>query len=269
MSTQKDKKVALAIMAHPDDIEWRASGTLMKLKEQGWETHYLSVANGCYGTREHSYEDIVRIRREESKQAAEFIGTEYHESLSDDLGIYHTEELVKKVAAVVRKVQPDVILTHPLNDYMEDHINTGRLAATAAFARAAINYQTIPEVDAYDKDVCIYMAQPHRLHDRMRNPVLAELYIDATDLIMKKAEAICLHKSQEAWLADSQGTATLADGMIEDACAIGRQSHQFECAEGWNRHYHVGYSSESYDPLFEALRQDAVKRNTQENIQCH
>lgn len=253
------RKVALAIMAHPDDIEWRAAGTLIRLREQGWEIHYLSVANGCYGTREHSYQDIVALRREESRQAAELIGAKYHESLCDDLGIYHTEELVRKAAAVVRQVQPDIILTHPFNDYMEDHSNTGRLACTAAFARAAVNYQTMPPVAAYNKDVCIYMALPHRLHDRMRQPIHAELYIDVNHQMSEKAEAICLHKSQEAWLGDTQETKTLADEMMIDCAHMGRYSGVFEYAEGWNRHYHVGYCDADSDPLFEALKPAAAQ----------
>ncbi|MFZ9448692.1 MAG: PIG-L family deacetylase, partial [Alphaproteobacteria bacterium] len=32
---------ALAIFAHPDDIEFVAAGTLLQLKQRGWETHYL------------------------------------------------------------------------------------------------------------------------------------------------------------------------------------------------------------------------------------
>lgn len=252
-------KIALAIMAHPDDIEWRASGTLMQLRDAGWEIHYVSLANGCYGTREHSYQDIVSIRRKESMAAADFMRAIYHESICDDLSIYHTEEMVRKVAAVIRKVQPDIILTHPLEDYMEDHINTGRLSCTAAFARAAVNYKSIPEVPAYNKDVCIYMSQPHRLHDRMRQPIGAELYIDVTSYMDDKSTAICMHKSQEAWLGESQGSKTLADEMIEDCHIMGNQSGRFAFAEGWNRFYHVGYCQYQDDPLYNSLQQHAIQ----------
>ncbi|NOI65715.1 PIG-L deacetylase family protein [Vibrio sp. 99-8-1] len=256
-----NSKIALAIMAHPDDIEWRASGTLMQLKNAGWEIHYVSLANGCYGTREHSYQDIVAIRRKESMEAAKFMGAIYHESICDDLSIYHSEEMVKKVAAIIRTVQPDIILTHPLEDYMEDHMNTARLTCTAAFARAAVNYQSLPEVSAYNKDVCIYMSQPHRLHNRMRQPIGAELYIDVTSYMEVKSIAICLHKSQEAWLGESQSTKTLADEMIEDCREMGNQSKKYAFAEGWSRFYHVGYCDSEYDPLYLSLHQHAIRSN--------
>ena len=36
----------LAIFAHPDDIEFRAAGTLLLLKQRGWEVHYCNLSNG-------------------------------------------------------------------------------------------------------------------------------------------------------------------------------------------------------------------------------
>ena len=42
---------AMAIAAHPDDIEFLMAGTLRLLAEAGWETHYLTVANGSCGSR--------------------------------------------------------------------------------------------------------------------------------------------------------------------------------------------------------------------------
>ncbi|MFM8323699.1 MAG: PIG-L family deacetylase, partial [Pirellulaceae bacterium] len=42
----------LAIAAHPDDIEFVMSGTLMHLVELGWKAHYLNIANGYCGSME-------------------------------------------------------------------------------------------------------------------------------------------------------------------------------------------------------------------------
>ena len=67
-------KVAIAVSCHPDDDEFMMAGTLMRLKEAGYEIHYLNVANGSLGTAEHTYEEIVRIRRAESIAAAKMAG---------------------------------------------------------------------------------------------------------------------------------------------------------------------------------------------------
>ena len=44
------KPIAIAIGAHPDDIEFYMAGTLVLLERTGWETHYLNVGNGCCGS---------------------------------------------------------------------------------------------------------------------------------------------------------------------------------------------------------------------------
>jgi hypothetical protein len=41
---------ALAIFAHPDDIEFVAAGTLLLLKQAGWEIHYLNLSSGNLGS---------------------------------------------------------------------------------------------------------------------------------------------------------------------------------------------------------------------------
>lgn len=50
----ENRKVAFAIGAHPDDIEFMMGGTLFLLKEAGFESHYMTVANGSCGTTTHS-----------------------------------------------------------------------------------------------------------------------------------------------------------------------------------------------------------------------
>ena len=41
---------AFAIAAHPDDIEFVMAGTLLQLRDAGYEIHYLNIANGCCGS---------------------------------------------------------------------------------------------------------------------------------------------------------------------------------------------------------------------------
>jgi len=131
-----------AVAAHPDDIEFLMAGTLILMRRAGCEVHYLCIANGSCGTAELERDEIVRIRQGEARAAAESIGAVYHESLVDDLEIFYEKGLLARVAALVRKVSPDVLLTHSPVDYMEDHQNAARLAVTAilrAFSVTARN----------------------------------------------------------------------------------------------------------------------------------
>jgi LmbE family N-acetylglucosaminyl deacetylase len=137
-------KRVFAVAAHPDDIEFDMAGTLILLGRAGYELHYMTIANGSCGTTQYSREEIIRIRRGEAMAAAASIGAVFHESLVDDLAIFYERELLARVAAVMREVAPEIVLTHSPADYMEDHQNAARLAVTAAFARGMPNFSTEP-----------------------------------------------------------------------------------------------------------------------------
>jgi hypothetical protein len=61
-------KVALAIGAHPDDIEFMMCGTLLLLKRAGYDIHYLNLSSGNLGSTEHSSEDAAAVRLQEAHQ---------------------------------------------------------------------------------------------------------------------------------------------------------------------------------------------------------
>ncbi|MAP72742.1 MAG: LmbE family protein, partial [Planctomycetaceae bacterium] len=128
-------KTAFAICAHPDDIEFLMSGTMMRLSDAGYKLHYMNVANGCCGSTIHSAEETARIRFAESQAAAEFVDAVFHPPLCNDLEVFYHKDTLEQLTAVIRTVKPNIILTHSPQDYMEDHTNTCRLAVTAAFCR--------------------------------------------------------------------------------------------------------------------------------------
>ena len=150
---------AIAIAAHPDDIEYMMAGTLCLLKEAGYQTHYLNVATGSGGSVVHRASALRRIRRREGQEAAAILGAEFHESLVDDLEIVYSVPLLRRVAAIVREVRPTIVLTHSPQDYMEDHMNTCRLAVTAAFARGIPNFRAGRSA-AWSGDTTVYHAMP-------------------------------------------------------------------------------------------------------------
>ena len=51
---------ALAVFAHPDDMEFLASGTLLRLQHAGYEIHCLAVANGSCGSSVHGADETAR-----------------------------------------------------------------------------------------------------------------------------------------------------------------------------------------------------------------
>jgi LmbE family N-acetylglucosaminyl deacetylase len=248
--------VALAIAAHPDDIEFGMAGTLLRLAAAGWETHYLTVADGSCGSIQFSAARTRAIRRREARRAARILGAHFHESLVPDLEILYTLDLLRRVAAVVRQVQPTILLTHSPQDYMEDHVNTSRLAVSAAFARGMPNFRTVPTRAATGGEVTIYHAMPHGLCDALGRRVLPGAYVNTTAVHRLKRAALAAHASQKTWLDVSQGMDSYLRAMDQCSRTVGRMSAQFKHAEGWRRHAHLGFCAANADPLRAALGKD-------------
>jgi N-acetylglucosamine malate deacetylase 1 len=246
-------KRAFAVAAHPDDIELFMAGTLFLLREAGYEIHYMNVANGCCGTTQYDAETIARMRLAEAQEAAQFLGAVFHPPLCRDLEIFYERETLLRLAAVMREVAPEIVLTHSPDDYMEDHMNTCRLVVTAAFSRGMRNFPVEPPRAPILDPVTVYHAQPFSHRDPLGRLVEPDLYVDVSNVVERKVEMLAKHASQKRWLDESQGhdsyLQTLRD--LDEEC--GRMSGMFRYAEGWRRHLHLGFCAPQDDPLGAAL----------------
>ncbi len=246
-------KKAFAVAAHPDDIEFVMSGTLMLLKKAGYEIHYMTVANGSCGTTVHNSEAIIKIRREESVNAAGCIGAVYHESLVNDIEIFYERGLLARLGSVIREAAPEILLVPSPVDYMEDHVNTSRLAVTAAFCRGMMNFPVEPPHGAIDREVTIYHALPAGICDQLGRAVHPGIFVDVSGVIEQKKAMLAAHKSQKEWLDKSQGMDSYINSMVGLARKVGKLSGRYEYAEGWFKHSHLGFCPEDADPLTHTL----------------
>ncbi len=253
------KPRAFAVAAHPDDIEFVMAGTLILLGQSGYELHYMNIANGCCGTTEYSAAEAAEIRAREGQAAAESIGAVFHPSLVNDLEIFYNHESLTRLAAVMREVAPEILLVHSPIDYMEDHMNACRLALTAAFARGMPNYPTVPARAPVDQPVTVYHAQPHGNRDPLGNLVRPSMFVDIKGVIELKTAMLACHASQKQWLDTSQGFNSYLTTMHDLSREVGGLSGIFEYAEGWRRHYPIGFGSVESDPLAEALSPHVLK----------
>ena len=246
-------KVVIAVAAHPDDVEFMMGGTLLLLKQDGWETHYLNVSSGNCGSQKMNAEETAQVRGDEAQRAAELLGATWHPGFSNDLEILYDVSHLRKLAAILHEVAPDVVLTHSPQDYMEDHENVSRLAVTAAFTHSMPNFETDPPTEPPFKEVSIYHAMPYGLRDNLRKKVDAGLFVDVASVAELKLSALAAHESQRSWLDASQGLDSYLARMEELDREVGALSRRFERAEGWRRRHHPGFTSEDIDPLLEAL----------------
>jgi N-acetylglucosamine malate deacetylase 1 len=244
-----------AVAAHPDDIEFVMAGTLIRLRDAGYELHYMNVANGCCGSTEYDAASAARIRREEAMAACRSIGAVFHESMLNDLEIFYDRPTLVRLAAIMREVAPQIVLTHAPVDYMEDHTNTCRLAVTAAFVRGMPNFPAEPPTPAISQPVTVYHAQPHGNQTPLGAPVVPSLFIDITDVMPQKTAMLACHASQKRWLDESQGLDSYLHTMQELSAEVGRMSGRYQYAEGWRRHLHLGFCDAGADPLAAAISQ--------------
>jgi LmbE family N-acetylglucosaminyl deacetylase len=259
---------ALAIAAHPDDIEFLMGGTLLLLKRAGFETHYLTLASGNCGSSEYNSATTRRVRGAEARAAAKILGAIFHPSLTDDLEIFYGLELLRPLAAVVREVKPAILLTHSPRDYMEDHMTTGRLAVTAAFARGMPNFKTTPSRAAVSGEVTVYHSMPHGLRDGLRRRIVPGAFVNTTPVQKTKRAALAAHRSQRTWLDVSQGMDSYLMAMEEMSLEVGAMSGRFRHAEGWRRHLHLGFCAPAADPLRDALgRHYLINKNYERSLE--
>jgi LmbE family N-acetylglucosaminyl deacetylase len=244
----------LAVFAHPDDIEFVAAGTLIRLHQLGWQIHYMNVANGCCGSTITNREETANIREAESRRSASLIDAAYYPPLCNDLEVEYNAQNLARLVAVIRRAQPTILLTHAPVDYMEDHMQTCRLAVSAAFARAVPNFASIPAVTVWEGDVAIYHAQPHGNQTPLCEPVVPQLAIPIDSVLAIKRSMLEQHVSQQDWLKSTQGLNSYCQTMLDLGRDVASLSGaDCEYAEGWRRHLHLGFGPPSWDPLAEAM----------------
>jgi LmbE family N-acetylglucosaminyl deacetylase len=137
--------IALAMAAHPDDIEFMMGGTLLfAAARRRRDPRCATSRTDATVRRSTGREEAARVRALEAQASARVAGAVWHPSLFDDTQLFYDSVSLAKVTAVVREVRPDILLTTSRYDYMEDHEYAARLACSAAFNRCLPAYVTDP-----------------------------------------------------------------------------------------------------------------------------
>lgn len=242
-------KVVLATAAHPDDIEFFNSGTLLLLKKLGWEVHYMTLSNGSCGSTTLNEEEIGTKRINESKASCTYAGFHYHEPITKDLEIFYQDDQIRKVCAVVREVKPSIILTTSPVDYMEDHMITSRLTVTAAFAKAMPNYKSIPPMKASEWPLAIYHSDA-----QVENSIPPEFVVNVDSVMEEKKIMLKKHESQYKFLEETQAGEDYVEQLYYLNHSTANIYGKCQYAEGYRKHYYLGFGPKDFNPLKEALK---------------
>jgi LmbE family N-acetylglucosaminyl deacetylase len=213
---------ALAVMAHPDDVDFSAAGIVGKLTDAGANVTYCLVTDGQAGgfDRAVARPTMAAIRREEQTKAAAELGVSdliflgrMDGEVVFDLGLRHD------ITRVVRQVRPQIVITHPPEIVVAsvygshvDHVATGQATWAAVYPDAG-NPFAFPELltsglEPWEVDEVWLINHPN-----------ANLVLDITDQFDRKLRALRCHASQHRdaeLMAENVRTWNLANAQASE-----------------------------------------------------
>jgi LmbE family N-acetylglucosaminyl deacetylase len=208
-----DRQVVLSFLAHPDDAEILCGGTLIRLRDAGYEVHIATATPGDCGSATLPADEIARIRRGEGQAAAAFIGATYHCLESRDVQVFFDAATTRKAIDLFRRINPTLVLTHPREDYMMDHEQVHLLARAAAFAFAIPNASSLP-LPPHSRLPHLYYVDPlEGLNPYTGALVKPTTLVDISGVIDRKADMLAKHVSQREWLRAHHGMDEYIDAM--------------------------------------------------------
>jgi LmbE family N-acetylglucosaminyl deacetylase len=195
---------ALLVVAHPDDIDFGAAGTVATLTDHGVEVVYGLVTSGQAGEPAHlSPAELTEIRQKEQADAAAIVGvTELHWLGFADGHLVADLLLRKAISRLIRIVKPDLVITQtPIRNLERiyaahpDHLAAGEATVSAVYPDAR-NGHSFPEL----------LEEGHEPHAVPRIWLMAgtdnNLSVDITTSLDRKIEALLAHHSQNSARAD-------------------------------------------------------------------
>jgi LmbE family N-acetylglucosaminyl deacetylase len=136
----EDWQRALAVVAHPDDLEYGAAAAIARWTGQGKQVAYCLVTSGEAGIDSMPPDETRVVREAEQRASAAEVGVDQVEFLGMPDGVLeYGVQLRRVIAAAVRRHQPEIVITSNFHDTWDgavalnqaDHIATGRAALDA------------------------------------------------------------------------------------------------------------------------------------------
>ncbi|MFG2002590.1 PIG-L deacetylase family protein [Spirillospora sp. NPDC048911] len=220
-----DVRRILVVMAHPDDVDFGAAGTVAGFTDQGAEVVYLMITDGDAGGFDDAVtrEEMAALRRDEQRAAAKCAGVEDVRFLGyPDGRVEATLGLRRDIARVIRQVRPElVIMPSPERNYERiypshpDHRAVGSAALDAVYPDARNPY-AFPELlaeeglEAWTAPKVWMVGGPTPNH-----------YVDVTERFDRKLAALKSHASQTSHMGEDALEQMLRGWMTANAQAAG------------------------------------------------
>ena len=222
---------AVVVFAHPDDAEFLCGGTVASWAKGGTEVHYVCATDGSAGWNGPNLtrDEIARVREAEMQEAAEVLGVGSVLFLGFVDGTLEPNlELRRAVTREVRRLRPDVLVTFEPSLWSgRRYVNhpDHRAIGEAVLAVVACDAPTRPQFpELLDEGL-----EPHKVpHLWLPSFDGADTYIDISDTIDLKIDALHRHKSQ----MENMGMSDVEKRIRRWAADLGKE-REFEYAEAF------------------------------------
>ena len=194
----------LALAAHRDDVEQTCGGTLLVQQASGWRTGILDLTQGEGGTRGTAAE-----RAAEAAEAARILRVAHRQALDlPDSNVQNTLENRLKIAAVLRRLRPRVVLLPYWQGRHPDHYTSATLGYEACFAAGLASLDLSPEHGV-----------PHRpfkiLYASLYADVRPTFVVDITAHIETRQRSLLAYRSQYSGQTTGAGLFVPEDDIRE------------------------------------------------------
>jgi LmbE family N-acetylglucosaminyl deacetylase len=192
---------ALVVVAHPDDAEFAAAGTVALWVDQGVEVNYVICTDGASGAADLTIatSKLAAVREVEQREAADVLGVKEVVFLGQPDGrLKPTEELRGQLVGLIRRYRPDrIVCQNAVRNYASvygnhpDHLAAGQLALEAVYPYAR-NPHAYPELLAEG-------LLPHSVREVLvTGTETPDFFVDVTASLDRKLAALARHRSQIA-----------------------------------------------------------------------
>ncbi len=196
----------LVVMAHPDDVDFGAAGTVATWIAEGLDVTYCVLTDGDAGGFDPSVprSDIPGIRRAEQVAAAQVLGVSDVRFLGyKDGDLQVSQELRRDISRVIRQVRPQrMLIQSPERNWQRipashpDHMAAGEASMNAIYpdARNPFAHPVLLNDEGLEAWIVTEIwvtGSPHTNH-----------WVDVTDVFDTKIAAIRAHDSQVAHMDD-------------------------------------------------------------------
>jgi bacillithiol biosynthesis deacetylase BshB1 len=177
----------LVLAVHPDDAELGCSGTILKHIALGKKVGIVDFTRGELGTR-----GTAETRDVEASDSARILGLHARENLQFRDAFFKNDEAHQlEVIRMIRKYQPEIVLSNALHDRHPDHKRAGDLANDAVFLSGLSKIRTFEDGAAQQE------WRPRLLLQYIQDTYIQpDVIVDVTPYMATKIESIKAFKTQ-------------------------------------------------------------------------